>query len=150
MRKPKITLAFEEHRKQAVMSLCFEKDSALIRKVKTLKDASRSQSIKFWYIPKEAFDLHTFFKVLNPLAYLDYSAIKDIVKRAAEKAGIIRSVTPHMFRHGFATTHMERGTELRLIQEALGHASSKTTEIYTRVSRKNIKQMPNLLDDIEL
>ncbi len=462
MRKPKITLAFEEHRNQAVVSLCFEKDSALIGKVRTLKDARWSQSRKFWYIPKEAFDLHTVFEMLNPLAYLDYSAIKDnekntgirnsqdnkdttkaqatesghiikvfcnekestfylslpfalkeqfkklegawwhgktkqwsaldtpenrdqlkdilttaglkpvyhlesrlkdrkakrptlidpvkpdegfirhlkienkapstikqytwyiewflthyrdkdltneagelvkeflykqvlghgydksaqnaahsalqnyyrivfnidlhtegiprpkqkrplpkvlsveefqavyrqlhfpkhqiivklmygcglrrqevcdletenvdfnrgliyvkgkgekyralnpgksllnhlkayyekacpgqyfiegkngkytgssiekFVKKAGVKAGIKRDVKPHMFRHGFATTHMERGTELRLIQEALGHASSKTTEIYTRVSRKNVKRMPNLLDDIEL
>jgi integrase/recombinase XerD len=78
------------------------------------------------------------------------SSIEKLVKKAGEKAGIKRNVTPHMFRHGFATSHMERGTELRLIQEALGHASSKTTEIYTRVSRRNIKQMPNLLDDIEL
>jgi integrase/recombinase XerD len=45
---------------------------------------------------------------------------------------------------------MEKGTELRLIQEALGHASSKTTEIYTRVSRANIKKMRNLLDDMEI
>ncbi len=78
------------------------------------------------------------------------SSIEKIVKRAAEKAGITRNVTPHMFRHTFATHHMERGTELRLIQEALGHASSKTTEIYTRVSRTNIKKMPNLLDDLEI
>jgi len=78
------------------------------------------------------------------------SSIEKIVKRAAEKAGIKRKVTPHMFRHTFATHHMERGTELRLIQEALGHASSKTTEIYTRVSRTNIKKMPNLLDDLEI
>ncbi|NCB43331.1 MAG: hypothetical protein EOM59_12020 [Clostridia bacterium] len=48
------------------------------------------------------------------------------------------------------THHMEKGTELRLIQEALGHASSKTTEIYTRVSRNNIKKMRNLLDDLEI
>ncbi len=78
------------------------------------------------------------------------SSIEKIVERTAEKAGITRKVTPHMFRHTFATHHMERGTELRLIQEALGHASSKTTEIYTRVSRNNIKKMPNLLDDLEI
>ncbi len=78
------------------------------------------------------------------------SSIEKIVVRAAKKAGLKRKVTPHMFRHSFATHHMERGTELRLIQEALGHASSKTTEIYTRVSRANIKKMPNLLDDIEI
>lgn len=78
------------------------------------------------------------------------SSIAKIVERAAARAGIKREVTPHMFRHTFATHHMERGTELRLIQEALGHASSKTTEIYTRVSRTNIKKMPNLLDDLEI
>jgi len=78
------------------------------------------------------------------------SSIEKIVKKAAENAGIKRKVTPHMFRHTFATHHMERGTELRLIQVALGHASSKTTEIYTRVSRTNIKKMPNLLDDLEI
>ncbi len=132
MRKPKITLAFEEHRNQAVVSLCFEKDSTLIGKVKALPNARWSQSRKFWYIPKEAFDLHTVFEMLNPFAYLDYSAIKDIVKRAAEQAGITRDLTPYIFRH----------TELRLIQEALRHASSKTTEIYTRVSRKTSNVCP--------
>ncbi len=78
------------------------------------------------------------------------TSIEKIVKRATEKAGLKRKVTPQMFRHTFATHHMERGTELRLIQEALGHASFKTTEIYTRVSRTNIKKMPNLLDDLEI
>lgn len=78
------------------------------------------------------------------------SSISKIVERTAARAGIKRKVTPHMFRHTFATHHMERGTELRLIQEALGHSSSKTTEIYTHVSRTNIKKMPNLLDDLEL
>ncbi len=76
MRKPKITLAFEEHSKQAVVCLCFEKDSTLIWKVKALPNARWSQSRKFWDIPKEAFDLHTVFEVLNPFAYLDYSALK--------------------------------------------------------------------------
>jgi site-specific recombinase XerD len=45
---------------------------------------------------------------------------------------------------------MEKDIELRLIQEALGHASSKTTEIYTKVNRKSIKKMRNLLDDMEI
>lgn len=78
------------------------------------------------------------------------SSIEKIVKRLAEKAGLKRHLHPHMLRHTFATHHMEKGTELRLIQEALGHASSKTTEIYTKVSRKSIKKMRNLLDDMEI
>lgn len=78
------------------------------------------------------------------------TSIAKIVERLSEKAGIKRNVTPHMLRHTFATHHMEKGTELRLIQEALGHASSKTTEIYTRVSRASIKKMPNLLDNLDI
>jgi site-specific recombinase XerD len=104
-------------------------------------------------------DMKTYYEKAKPGEYFiegqtgnkySGSSIEKLVKKAGEKAGIKRTVTPHMFRHGFATSHMERGTELRLIQEALGHASSKTTEIYTRVSRTNIKKMPNLLDGIEL
>ncbi|HZK07818.1 MAG TPA: tyrosine-type recombinase/integrase [Bacteroidales bacterium] len=78
------------------------------------------------------------------------TSIAKIIERLSEKAGLKRKVTPHMLRHTFATHHMEKGTELRLIQEALGHASSKTTEIYTRVSRNSIKKMRNLLDDLEI
>lgn len=73
-----------------------------------------------------------------------------IVSRAAVIAGIERRVHPHMLRHSFATEHMERGVELRLIQESLGHSSSRTTEIYTYVSRATIKKMPGLLDHMEI
>ena len=92
---------------------------------------------------------HYFIEGQNKGKYSGTSIAK-IVERLTQKAGIKRNVTPHMFRHTFATHHMEKGTELRLIQEALGHASSKTTEIYTRVSRSNIKKMRNLLDDMEI
>ena len=78
------------------------------------------------------------------------SSIAKIVSSNAEEAGIKRRVTPHMLRHSFATHQMEKGTELRLIQEALGHASSKTTEVYTYVSRTCIQNMGNLLDDLEI
>lgn len=105
-------------------------------------------------------DLKDYLEYANPGEYLiegkskkgKYSgtSIGKIVERLTEKAGLKRRVTPHMFRHTFATHHMEKGTELRMIQDAMGHASSKTTEIYTRVSRKDIKKMRNLLDDLEL
>ena len=78
------------------------------------------------------------------------SSIGKIVSAAATEAGIERRVHPHMLRHSFATLLMERGVELRLIQEALGHSSSKTTEIYTYVSRATIKKMPVLLDEMKI
>jgi integrase/recombinase XerD len=76
MEKPPIILANDHHRNQAVISLKFEKDQTLIGRVKTLPGASWSQSRKFWYIPADQFNLSKAFEVLQPVAFLDYSALK--------------------------------------------------------------------------
>jgi integrase/recombinase XerD len=59
-----------------------------------------------------------------------------------------QTATVHWLRHSFATHLLESGVDLRYIQELLGHASSKTTEIYTHVSSKEIAKIRNPLDDI--
>ena len=76
------------------------------------------------------------------------SNIGKILKEASLRAGIRNRVTPHMLRHSFATHLLEQGTDLRYIQELLGHGSSKTTEIYTHVSKRFIEGIKNPLDDI--
>jgi integrase/recombinase XerD len=64
-----------------------------------------------------------------------------ICKDLAAKAGIKKTISPHTFRHSFATHLIEGGADLRAVQEMLGHESILTTEIYTHVDRAFLSQM---------
>jgi len=74
----------------------------------------------------------------NPLSRM---SIWNIVNDAAERADIKKNVSPHIFRHSFATHLLEGGADLRAVQEMLGHTSINTTEIYTHVDRSLLHQV---------
>jgi integrase/recombinase XerD len=75
-------------------------------------------------------------------------SLQSILKQAIQKANISKPVTLHWLRHSYATHLLESGTDLRYIQELLGHSSSKTTEIYTHVSTKSIQHIKSPFDDL--
>ncbi|MCL2403818.1 MAG: tyrosine-type recombinase/integrase, partial [Coriobacteriia bacterium] len=72
---------------------------------------------------------------------LSDDAIRRIVKKSAKLAGINRSVTPHSFRHSFATDLLNNGADLRSVQELLGHANLSTTQVYTHLSSKRLQRV---------
>ncbi|MBL4650148.1 MAG: tyrosine-type recombinase/integrase [Aureispira sp.] len=78
------------------------------------------------------------------------SSIHKIMKRAVLASKVHPNATPHTLRHSFATHLLGKGTSLRYIQVLLGHHSSKTTEIYTHVSKKSIQKIVSPLDNWDI
>lgn len=92
---------------------------------------------------------HADFKLLfsrnDPLTTRN---IQKIVKNASKKAGFSKKITPHTLRHSFATHLLESGTDIRFIQELLGHANLSTTQIYTHVSTEELKKIRSPFDTL--
>jgi len=74
------------------------------------------------------------------------STLQKAVKRAVTKAGIYKKASCHTLRHSFATHLLENGTNIRIVQELMGHNDVKTTEIYTHVMKKEIDSVKSPLD----
>jgi integrase/recombinase XerD len=124
----------------------------IIRQSKGNKDRIVPLSLKIIEL------LRDYYKAYRPIEWLfegqkkgeQYSAVslQQVLRQCLVKAKIKKPVTLHWLRHSYATHLLESGTDLRYIQELLGHKSSRTTEIYTHVSQKSIQQIKSPFDDL--
>jgi integrase/recombinase XerD len=123
-----------------------------IRQAKGFKDRVVPISIKTIEM------VDTYMEHFKPQIYLfegqwpgetySVSSLEKVLKNACVRAGIKKPVTLHWLRHSYATHLLESGTDLRYIQELLGHSSSRTTEIYTHVTTRGIQNIRSPFDDL--
>ncbi|RLD39892.1 MAG: hypothetical protein DRI86_16240 [Bacteroidetes bacterium] len=126
-------------------------DDILLDRKMILVKGGKGRKDRYTILAESAIRLINKYKnSYNPKNYLfegqyggKYSAtsLRNILSRAKKKAGVTTIGSIHTLRHSFATHLLENGTDLRYIQELLGHSSSKTTEIYTHVSTLNISKI---------
>lgn len=130
-----------------------DRQQVLIRSAKGNKDRVSLLSSKVLAL------LDQYLAEYRPMRYLfegqnggHYSeaSVQAVFHAAKDKAGVTKPASVHTLRHSFATHLLEKGTDLRYIQALLGHASSKTTEIYTHVSNKALGKIRSPLDDLDL
>ncbi len=133
-----------------VDDLDFNEKIGWVRKGKGSKDRIFSVSENLAgelkeYLGMKADSRKYLFSIEKPLTTRN---IQKIIKGTRARAGINKKVTPHTLRHSFATHLLEQGTDIRMIQALLGHASLSTTQMYTHISNEQIKKVKNPFDGL--
>jgi site-specific recombinase XerD len=82
------------------------------------------------------------------MGLVDPSVVNKAIKVAVRRAGLTKTIGAHTFRHAFATHLLQRGTDIRTIQQLLGHNDPTTTMIYTHILQKGRQGVPSPLDDL--
>ncbi len=103
--------------------------------------------------------LREYYKECKPKEYLfegqfggkySPSSVRNMIEQKVNKAGVTKRGSAHTFRHTFATHLLEAGVDIRIIQALLGHESSRSTEIYTHISKKHLSKIKNPLDSLDI
>jgi site-specific recombinase XerD len=136
-----------------VEDVSFENNLIVVNKGKGEKDrivflSEKVKGLLLDYLKLEKPHVY-FFEGQNGGKY-SATSVQKVVKRAVQKAGINKNVTPHVLRHSFATHLHDSGVDIRNIQVLLGHSSTKTTEIYTYISKRDIRKLKSPLDDLDI
>lgn len=129
--------------------LDLSRDSISVRgkgeKVRVVFLSSRAkETVKKYLSKRKDFDEALFVnsgKVAGDSRRLTPRSVERLVKHYSVKAGISKKVTPHVIRHSFATDLLENGADLRSVQAMLGHANISTTQVYTHVTDKHLKEV---------
>ncbi|HWB64950.1 MAG TPA: tyrosine-type recombinase/integrase [Chitinophagales bacterium] len=117
--------------KERVIQICNHQTLSLLRRYQQLSGPARQRAGGFFLVNR-------FYSKLSD------QSIRGIVKGLSANTGIQIKVTPHVFRHSFATLLLERDVDIKYIQSFLGHSSIATTQIYTHVNREKQKQILRL------
>jgi len=121
-------------------------------------EKSKGKKDRYVNLPESVLEqLRAYYKMYRPKKYLfegqdggQYSkrSLQNVFKSALHKAGVNKNVGIHSLRHSYATHLLEQGTDIRFIQELLGHKDLKTTLIYTDVTNNNIRKIRSPLDNL--
>lgn len=137
-----------------IQSVDSKRNLLLIKEAKGMKDRVVPLPVKMIELLREYYKIYKpkqwLFEGFNVGEQYSETSLQQVFKRALKSAGIKKEATLHTLRHSYATHLLENGTDLRFIQEILGHKSSKTTEIYTHVTQKSIEKIKSPFENLKI